>query len=76
VNEWGTVREDYSDNGNAWDYFTHDQTAMEPRPADTAEKIGLRGLSPDHLLQFGYQLSEPLLSRSSTVCASSVIHST
>jgi hypothetical protein len=21
----GTVREDYSDSGNAWDYFTHDQ---------------------------------------------------
>src|SRR3984957_7825933 len=23
--QWGTVREDYSANGNAWDYFTHDQ---------------------------------------------------
>jgi hypothetical protein len=23
--QWGTVCEDYSDNGNAWDYFTHDQ---------------------------------------------------
>ena len=23
--QWGTVREDYSPNGNAWDYFTHDQ---------------------------------------------------
>lgn len=22
---WGTVREDYSENGTAWDYFTHDQ---------------------------------------------------
>jgi hypothetical protein len=22
---WGTVREDYSDMGNAWDYFSHDQ---------------------------------------------------
>jgi hypothetical protein len=22
---WGTVREDYSQDGNAWDYFTHDQ---------------------------------------------------
>ncbi|HWN95372.1 MAG TPA: glucosidase, partial [Methylomirabilota bacterium] len=22
--QWGTVREDYSDNGNAWDYFSHD----------------------------------------------------
>ena len=23
--QWGTVREDYSPNGNAWDYFTHHQ---------------------------------------------------
>ena len=23
--QWGTVREDYSENGNAWDYFPHDQ---------------------------------------------------
>jgi hypothetical protein len=24
--QWGTVREDYSENGNAWDYFSHDQS--------------------------------------------------
>jgi len=23
--QWGTVREDYSEYGNAWDYFTHEQ---------------------------------------------------
>ena len=23
--QWGTVREDYSDDGNCWDYFPHDQ---------------------------------------------------
>ena len=23
--QWGTVREDYSQEGNAWDYLTHDQ---------------------------------------------------
>ena len=22
--QWGTVREDYSENGNAWNYFSHD----------------------------------------------------
>ncbi|MEO6719176.1 MAG: hypothetical protein ABIN67_02380, partial [Ferruginibacter sp.] len=22
--QWGTVREDYSEHGNAWDYFPHD----------------------------------------------------
>lgn len=25
---WGTVREDYSDNGDAWSYFPHDQARM------------------------------------------------
>ena len=28
--QWGTVREDYSDDGNAWDYFTHDQARSRP----------------------------------------------
>ena len=23
--QWGTVREDYSPDGNVWDYFSHDQ---------------------------------------------------
>jgi hypothetical protein len=23
--QWGTVREDYSEQGNAWEYFSHDQ---------------------------------------------------
>ena len=23
--QWGTVREDYSEDGNCWGYFTHDQ---------------------------------------------------
>ena len=28
--QWGTVREDYSDDGNAWDYFTHDRPDRAP----------------------------------------------
>src|SRR5271155_4092295 len=24
--QWGTVREDYSDSGDAWNYFSHDQS--------------------------------------------------
>src|ERR1700749_2220421 len=24
--QWGTVREDYSANGDAWNYFSHDQS--------------------------------------------------
>jgi hypothetical protein len=23
--QWGTVREDYGENGHAWNYFSHDQ---------------------------------------------------
>ena len=23
--QWGTVREDYSESGDAWNYFSHDQ---------------------------------------------------
>ena len=28
--QWSTVREDYSDDGNAWDYFSHDQARSRP----------------------------------------------
>ena len=28
--QWGTVREDYSDDGDAWSYFTHDQARSAP----------------------------------------------
>jgi hypothetical protein len=24
--QWGTVREDYSPNGDAWNFFTHEQS--------------------------------------------------
>ena len=27
---WGTVREDYSANGNAWDFLTHEHRARRP----------------------------------------------
>ena len=26
--QWGTVREDYSTDGNAWDYFTHESSLV------------------------------------------------
>src|SRR6476661_4372443 len=43
--QWGTVREDYSDNGNAWDYFSHDQTRSR---AYHWGEDGLAGFSDDH----------------------------
>jgi len=42
--QWGTVREDYSDDGNAWDYFNHDQARSR---AYRWGEDGLGGLSDD-----------------------------
>src|SRR5918992_2289829 len=42
--QWGTVREDYSDNGNAWDYFSHDQARSR---AYRWGEDGLGGLCDD-----------------------------
>jgi len=42
--QWGTVREDYSENGNAWDYFTHEQS--HSRAYHWGED-GLAGISDD-----------------------------
>ncbi|MBI3358043.1 MAG: glucosidase [Nitrospirae bacterium] len=43
--QWGTVREDYSASGNAWDYFTHDQARS--RTYRWGED-GLAGISDNH----------------------------
>ncbi|MGC3961643.1 MAG: glucosidase [Verrucomicrobiota bacterium] len=42
--QWGTVREDYSENGNAWDYFSHEQS--HSRAYHWGED-GLAGISDD-----------------------------
>jgi hypothetical protein len=42
--QWGTVREDYSEDGNAWDYFSHDQARSR---AYRWGEDGLAGLSDD-----------------------------
>ena len=42
--QWGTVREDYSDNGDAWDYLTHDQARSR---AYRWGEDGLAGISDD-----------------------------
>ena len=44
--QWGTVREDYSDNGDAWNYFTHDQARSR---AYRWGEDGLAGVSDDQL---------------------------
>ena len=45
--QWGTVREDYSQDGNAWDYFTHDQARSR---AYHWGEDGLAGISDDKQL--------------------------
>ena len=42
--QWGTVREDYSLDGNAWDYFSHDQARSR---AYRWGEDGLAGISDD-----------------------------
>ena len=42
--QWGTVREDYSQDGNAWNYFSHDQSRSR---AYRWGEDGLGGISDD-----------------------------
>jgi hypothetical protein len=43
--QWGTVREDYSDNGDAWNYFPHDQARSR---AYRWGEDGLAGICDNH----------------------------
>ena len=43
--QWGTVREDYSENGDAWNYFPHDQARSR---AYRWGEDGLAGICDDH----------------------------
>ncbi|MBD1873078.1 glucosidase [Nodosilinea sp. FACHB-131] len=60
--QWGTVREDYSTDGNAWDYFPHDQARSR---AYRWGEDGLGGITDDHnLLCFALALwngQDPIL---------------
>ena len=60
--QWGTVREDYSHDGNAWEYFTHDQARSR---AYHWGEDGLAGISDDkQLLCFSVALwngKDPIL---------------
>jgi hypothetical protein len=52
--QWGTVREDYSEHGNAWDYITHD---MARSKAYRWGEEGIAGISDDqHILCFALAL--------------------
>lgn len=51
--QWGTVREDYSADGNAWDYFSHEQAPLR------AYRWGKDGLGDfcDHHCQICFALA-------------------
>ena len=42
--QWGTVREDYSEHGTAWEYFSHDQARSR---AYRWGEDGIAGISDD-----------------------------
>src|SRR5262245_939273 len=44
--QWGTVREDYSEHGTAWDYFPHDHARSR---AYRWGEDGIGGFGDDHL---------------------------
>ena len=60
--QWGTVREDYSNSGDAWNYFPHDHARSR---AYRWGEDGLAGISDDHQrLCFGLALwngQDPIL---------------
>ena len=60
--QWGTVREDYSANGDAWNYFPHDHARSR---AYRWGEDGLAGVCDDHqVLCFAIALwngSDPIL---------------
>ncbi len=62
--QWGTVREDYSENGDAWNYFTHDQSRSR---AYRSGEDGLAGFSDEkQRLCFALALSRIVSSASSS----------
>ena len=65
--QWGTVREDYSEDGNAWDYFPHDQARSR---AYRWGEDGLAGISDDHQFFASRWLSGTATTRSSKSASS------
>src|SRR6516165_8092565 len=49
--QWGTVREDYSENGDAWNFFTHDHARSR---AYRWGEDGIAGISDDKKYLYKY----------------------
>jgi hypothetical protein len=58
--QWGTVREDYSPNGDAWNFFTHDHARSRAYRWGDLSKSGsptLKGSSEYSRHQYGTPLT-------------------
>jgi hypothetical protein len=65
--QWGTVREDYSDSGDAWNYFSHDEARSR---AYRWGEDGLAGVSDDRQqLCLGLALWNTGIRSSRSVCS-------
>jgi len=53
--QWGTVREDYSENGDAWNFFTHDHARSR---AYRWGEDGIAGISDDEQASGVWRLGE------------------
>ena len=51
--QWGTVREDYGKNGDAWNYFTHDQARSRAYHWGICEGLADRYPDPDQHRESG-----------------------
>ena len=65
--QWGTVREDYSEDGNAWDYFNHDQARSR---AYHWGEDGLAGISDEKQLLCFIRSPDRLVASSSLIFSS------
>ena len=73
--QWGTVREDYSDSGDAWDYFSHEQSRSR---AYRWGEDGLAGIS-DEKQQLCFALTlwngkDPILKERLSLSAQATCH--
>ena len=51
--QWGTVREDYSADGEAWDYFSHDHARSRAYRWGEDGIAGISDMHPATLLRIG-----------------------
>ena len=59
--QWGTVREDYSADGDAWEYFPHDHARSRAYRWGEDGLAGIRSPAADLLRPGAVERSDPIL---------------